>query len=101
MDEKIDVYSYGNSIYALLTGLWPFYEMDDDQQVSFKVMKGSRSYIDPRWRTQGFIESKLIEVMEQCWRQDQDERIEIFEAVRQLRKIKKEYERRKTNALTL
>lgn len=96
MNEQIDTYSYGNTIYVLLTGLWPFYSTDDEV-VKKKVMNGTRPYVDPRWRTQGFLESKLVEVMEQCWRQDPDERISIFEVVRQLRDVKKEYyEKHKT-----
>jgi serine/threonine protein kinase len=30
LDEKIDVWSFGNNIYGLLTGLWVFYQNDDD-----------------------------------------------------------------------
>jgi len=30
LDEKIDVWSFGNNIYGLLTGLWVFYEDEDD-----------------------------------------------------------------------
>lgn len=33
VDEKIDVWSFGNNIYALLTGLWIFYEDQDDDVV--------------------------------------------------------------------
>jgi len=33
LDEKIDVFSFGNNIYGLLTGLWVFYENDDDEVV--------------------------------------------------------------------
>ena len=97
MNEQIDVYTYGNSIYALLTGMWVFYDIvnDDDVPVSL-VLNGTRPFVDPRWRTHGFIESKLVEVMEQCWTYNADERISIFEVVRQLRQVKKEYEKRDT-----
>lgn len=33
LDEKIDIYSFGNNLYGLLTGLWVFYENDDDKVV--------------------------------------------------------------------
>lgn len=33
LDEKIDVFSFGNNVYGLLTGLWVFYENDDDSVV--------------------------------------------------------------------
>ncbi len=91
MNEQIDTYSYGNTIYALLTGLWPFYDTNDDVVVSNKVINGSRPFVDPRWRSHGFVESKLVEIMERCWKENPEERISIFEAVQQLRDIKKEY----------
>lgn len=39
LDEQIDIFSLGNNFYALLTGLWPFYENEDDGFV--QVTKGS------------------------------------------------------------
>jgi serine/threonine protein kinase len=40
LNEKIDVWSFGNIVYALLTGLWPFPDTDGDDMKAFKV----RSY---------------------------------------------------------
>ena len=91
MNEQIDTYSYGNTIYALLTGLWPFYDMDDDKVVSHKVINGSRPFVDPRYRHRKFIEKRMVDIMEECWKQDPEERISIFEVVKQLRDVKKEY----------
>ena len=36
LNEKIDVYSFGNNIYALLTGLWPFYEITSDSKMQVR-----------------------------------------------------------------
>jgi len=94
INEQIDVFSFGNNIYGLLTGLWVFYDVDDDETVQKNVIGGKRAYIDPRWRERSFIESKLVDLMEKCWIEDTDERIDIFGAVKELRKIKKEHERR-------
>ena len=40
LDEQIDVFSFGNNLYALLTGLWVYYENRDDgvAQVSSTFM---------------------------------------------------------------
>lgn len=95
LNEQIDVFSFGNNIFGLLTGLWVFYDVDDDGVVQRKVIGGTRAYIDPRWKKRSYIESKLVEVMEKCWIPDVDKRIDIFGAVRELREIKKDYERRK------
>mmetsp|Transcript_113949 Transcript_113949/g.170435 ORF Transcript_113949/g.170435 Transcript_113949/m.170435 type:complete len:135 (-) Transcript_113949:73-477(-) len=85
LDEKIDVFSFGNNIYALLTGLWVFYENEDDAVVQKKVKNGEIAYVDPRYKARSFAEKKLIEVMEQCWIFNPKDRIDIFEVVRLLR----------------
>jgi len=40
LDEKTDVFSMGNNIYALLTGLWTFYEEENDDVVQVSWMPG-------------------------------------------------------------
>ena len=95
MNEKIDVFSFGNNIYGLLTGLWVFYDVDDDATVQKEVITGTTAYINPQWRERSYIESKLVELMEKCWRTKPGERIDIFEAVEQLREIKQEHQRRR------
>jgi len=97
LNEQIDVFSFGNNIYGLLTGLWVFYDVDDDGEVHKKLIDGTRAYIDPRWKERSYIEVKLMELTEKCWIEDVDERIDIFGAVKELRAIKKEHERRKAN----
>jgi serine/threonine protein kinase len=94
INEQIDVFSFGNNIYGILTGLWVFYDVDDDETVQKNVIEGKRAYIDPRWRKRSFIESKLVDLMEKCWKAETDERIDIFGAVKELREIKKEHEMR-------
>jgi hypothetical protein len=80
----------------LLTGLWVFYDTDDDSVVQKKVINGTRAYVDPRWRERSYIENKLVDVMEQCWVNDkQKKRIDIFQVVKLLREIKKENESKK------
>ena len=82
-----------------MTGLWVFYDTDDDSVVQKKVINGTRAYIDPRWRTRSYIETKLVDVMEQCWAGVVDDnnkkRIDIFQVVKLLRDIEKENELRK------
>lgn len=96
LDEQIDVFSFGNNIYGLLTGLWVFYENDDDGVVQKKVKGGQRAYIDPRYRTHSYIEGKLVELMERCWIEEPSDRVDIFEAVKFLRKVKEENDKQKS-----
>ena len=50
LNEKIDVWSLGNNIYALLTGLWIFYDEADDtyDKIQKRIMDGDIPYIDSR-----------------------------------------------------
>eukprot|EP00815_Leptocylindrus_aporus_P011123 CAMPEP_0116059472 /NCGR_PEP_ID=MMETSP0322-20121206/5811_1 /TAXON_ID=163516 /ORGANISM="Leptocylindrus danicus var. apora, Strain B651" /LENGTH=572 /DNA_ID=CAMNT_0003543849 /DNA_START=134 /DNA_END=1852 /DNA_ORIENTATION=- len=95
LNEKIDVWSMGNNIYALLTGLWVYYETDDDKAIHKRAIDRELSYIDPRYRTRSFAEGKLVEIMERCWKYDPDERADIFEVVDFLQKAVEENKRRK------
>jgi hypothetical protein len=95
LDEKIDVFSMGNNIYALLTGLWIFYDHDgNDDEVQKRIAGGERAFVDPRWKERSYIESQLVEVMEQCWEQDPTKRLDIFAVVTLLRGILEEAEKR-------
>jgi serine/threonine protein kinase len=93
LDEKIDVYSFGNNIYALLTGLWPQFDGMGENQVDFtaKISKGLKPYVDPRYKTRSFAEGKLVEVLERCWEFDQDKRTSIFEVLDYLRSAVEEF----------
>ena len=33
LNEKIDVWSIGNNIYSVLTGTYPFYNVEDDKDI--------------------------------------------------------------------
>jgi serine/threonine protein kinase len=47
LDEKIDIYSFGNNIYGLLTGLWVFYDTDDDTMVQVRdLCVGTMLFVD-------------------------------------------------------
>ena len=62
----------------------------DDSVVHERVINGTRAFIDPRWKKRSYIESKLVEVMEQCWIRDTSKRLDIFQVVNKLNEIVKE-----------
>lgn len=93
LNEKIDVWSFGNNIYGLITGLWVFYQYKDEVAIK-KMMKGEKSYLDPRYRGKNFIQDELIELMYKCWHYEPDKRADIFEAVTILRDILEESKKR-------
>lgn len=89
LDEKIDVYSFGNNIYALLTGLWPFYEFNDDrvEEMQAKLRNGETPFVDPRYRTRSFAEGKLVEIMEACWAYKSIDRPDMQTVTARLREV--------------
>ena len=92
LNEKIDVYSYGNGVYGLLTGLWPFYELDDDHvdEVQEKVRKGERPFVDPRYRNRSLEEGILVDIIHGCWAYDPNERPNMMSVATKLRLAKHE-----------
>lgn len=90
LDEKIDVFSFGNNCYALLTGLWNFYENEDDSVVQEKLINKETAYIDDRYRTRSYAEGQLVNIIEKCWIYDPRKRIDIFQVVKILRRAVKE-----------
>lgn len=85
LNEKIDVFSMGNMMYGLLTGLLVFYDVKDTKAIQKRIIKGDKAFIDPRYRTKSFAESKLVDIIERCWEYDPDKRPDIFEVVIHLR----------------
>ena len=85
LNEQIDVFSFCNNIYALITGLWNFYDTEDDEVVHEKLIGGDLAFVDPRWKEQSYEEGKLVELLPKCWAYDPNERISIFDAVKYLR----------------
>jgi len=85
LDEQIDTFSFCNNIYGLITGLWDFYDTDDDQVVQKKLIARELAFVDPRWKDRSYEEGKLVELLPKCWAYDPDERISIFDAVKFLR----------------
>jgi serine/threonine protein kinase len=105
LNEKIDVWSLGMNMYALLTGVNPFYDEARTEVVQQTVVNGEKPYIDPRYRSRSFAEGQLVEIMERCWTFDADERPDIFEIVRLLKaahELNKHHqaENRETNVAT-
>lgn len=49
------------------------------------IKNGTTAYIDPRYQERSFAESKLVEIIPQCWTYDPRQRIDIFQLVNFLR----------------
>ena len=90
LNEKIDIFSFGNNVYSLMTGLWPFYENEDDLVVQGELIDGKTAFIDNRYRTRSYSEGQMVELIERCWRYRPEDRPDIFEVVRFLQSALRE-----------
>ena len=85
LTETIDVWSLGNNIYSLLTGLWVYPDDEDMEVMNTKILSGNLTYIDPRYKQRSFAEGKLVEIVERIWKFNPTERPSIFDVVQFLR----------------
>ena len=84
-DESVDIWTVGNLIFSLLTGLWPYYAHKDTEMIQQMTRKGIPPYINPKYRTRSMIEGRLVEIMNRCHKLRPEERVDIFEVVQYLR----------------
>lgn len=75
------MYSFGNNIYALLTGLWPFHELKDNEEVQKRIIDGQLPSVDSRFEEGSYAEQKLLQVLQKCWIYDPADRTDIFKVV--------------------
>jgi serine/threonine protein kinase len=85
LTEKIDVWSFGNNLYTILTGRYPF---DDelDNAAKHLVPQGETATIDRRFLHRSKEEKAIVEVIEGCFKYYPHERPTMFEIVVQLQK---------------
>jgi hypothetical protein len=84
-DEGVDVWALGHGIFGLLTGLYPYYRTKSHAKIRQMVMDGKKPYIDPRYRTRGYMESRMVQIMERCWEYESEHRVSVFEVAHFLR----------------
>lgn len=86
--EQVDIWPLGNLIFSLLTGLRPWYYLNEESEIQKTMIDNGAPYIDPRYRKRSFIERRLVDIMAKCHKLDSEERPSIFEIVEFLRETK-------------
>jgi serine/threonine protein kinase len=97
IDEKSDVWPMGANIFAILSGLFPYYNINGTKLIEKVIANGTKPYLDPRYKERSFIEGGLYDIMEPCFEVDPAERIDIFTVVRHLREMKEAVIKERSN----
>lgn len=98
-NEASDTFSFGNNIYLILTGLWPYFDYPDGRKQKKRLYEMIANgeilpTVHPRFRTRSRIEAGLVKIMEQCWEHDFHKRISIFSVLQQLYELREKTEQR-------
>jgi hypothetical protein len=93
VDETVDIYPFGNVIYSLLTGLWPFPFETDSERIQEMAAAGARPDLDPRYRERSLIERRLAEIMDRCLELEPADRADIFQVLQHLYETRRLHER--------
>jgi hypothetical protein len=93
LDEKIDVFSFGNNVYSILTGAFVYYFEDNFKNIKKMVIQGNMTKIDPRYRSRSYVEGKLVEIIEKCWAYKVNDRPSIFQIIDELKAVKQQWEK--------
>eukprot|EP00558_Chaetoceros_sp_UNC1202_P010095 CAMPEP_0197241594 /NCGR_PEP_ID=MMETSP1429-20130617/7589_1 /TAXON_ID=49237 /ORGANISM="Chaetoceros sp., Strain UNC1202" /LENGTH=222 /DNA_ID=CAMNT_0042701455 /DNA_START=20 /DNA_END=688 /DNA_ORIENTATION=- len=82
IDEKIDVYSFGNILYALLTGL-DAYAVEEYKGLEIRDLsvEGVLPHVDLSIRGRSFADAALASVMDRCFEYNPSFRTDIFTVV--------------------
>jgi len=92
VDETVDLWPMGNLIHSLLTGLWPYYDLDEEEKIQEVTLAGERPYLHPGFRTRSFIERRLTEIMDLCHARQPGDRVNIFTVVAYLRETRRRHQ---------
>jgi hypothetical protein len=88
VDERSDVWPMSANIFVLLSGLYPYYTVNNTKQIEKIIANGTLPYLDPRYKDRSFVERGMYDIMEQGFVVDPEQRVDIFTVVRHLRGIR-------------
>jgi len=91
--EKVDIYSLGNLVYSIVTGHWPFDDLDHAhgvREIKELVQQGRRPHInidsDVVHSTDPYVQA-MLQAVQMCWKQDPHERASAQEVEAYLGKL--------------
>lgn len=87
--------------YSLLTGVYPFYDECEEDNVKEMVKDRKIPYFDPKWAERSYAEGELAKITESCFAFEAKDRPTITDLILELRKVVKKNKRLQENSGTL
>ena len=79
----------GSIFFSVLTGLIPFDEVEDEDEMMDMFSDGKLPFIDPRYSTRSQQEKGIVDIIKKCWKYSPDERPSAKEVADHLEKVQK------------
>lgn len=88
LNEKIDVYSAGNVLYGIITGLHPW-NQERGKNVKTAIQNGKRPEVDVSIRNgeRGFVDKELVRLLDWVYQGDVSKRASASEIVDELERL--------------
>jgi serine/threonine protein kinase len=93
VDESLDVWAFGWSLFKLLSGgesLPPGINDERMEEMQLQLRKGDLSFMEEINWHDSYIERQLVEIVKQCWSYKKEDRPFMGDVVRTLYEVKKE-----------
>jgi hypothetical protein len=89
-------YSAHAPFFVVTAGLWPYYDLLDEEKIQKLTLTGARPYLHPAYRKRSLIERRMTEIMDRCHVLEPAGRPDIFTVLRHLQETKQLHEQRST-----
>ena len=87
--EKLDVYSLGNTLYSIVTGMLPFEDIEDDEEAASLVMDDKRPPLTESYlQSEHPIDRAMMKAMDMCFEYDWRMRSKASEVLDYLKSVK-------------
>ncbi|KAL7465378.1 hypothetical protein ACHAXS_005698 [Conticribra weissflogii] len=88
LNEKIDIYSAGNILYGIITGLHPW-NQERGKQVKSAIQNGKRPEVDESIRNgeRGFVDKELVRLLDWVYEGNVNKRASASEIVEELERL--------------
>ena len=90
LNEKIDVFSFGMNVFAIVTGVDPHPNVRHQKDIQSLIVKNIMPVVDERIANRTLAERRLTDIIKKCFAYHPDNRPDMVEVAHWLRKAYEE-----------